>query len=164
MRGIISKAVLCAVAIGWTSQAQAFVWNFNDQMDGLQEVPPNASPATGLITGTYDDVTNMLDIQWTFENLTSAQTNAHIHKGERGVAGGVVFPLPLGSPGVFQATLTDAQELDLMSELYYINIHTQNFPSGEIRGQMVPVPEPACLAAIGVAIAALSRNRRSSRR
>jgi len=130
-------------------------------MDGLQEVPPNNSSATGLITGTYDDVSNFMDITWSFQGLVAQQTNAHIHKGARGVAGGVVFPLQLGSPGAFQVTLTSAQETDLFNELYYINIHSQAFPGGEIRGQMKPVPEPATIVALGLALVALKRRRKS---
>jgi CHRD domain-containing protein/PEP-CTERM motif-containing protein len=34
----------------------------------------------------------------------------------------------------------------------YFNIHTTNFPGGEIRGQLEPVPEPASLALLGSAI------------
>lgn len=34
----------------------------------------------------------------------------------------------------------------------YLNIHTKNFPSGEIRGFLTPVPEPASLLALVSAI------------
>lgn len=34
----------------------------------------------------------------------------------------------------------------------YLNIHTSNFPSGEIRGFLVPVPEPASLILLGSAL------------
>src|SRR5438270_4351177 len=36
--------------------------------------------------------------------------------------------------------------------LTYFNIHTINFPGGEIRGQLFPAPEPASLALLGSAV------------
>jgi hypothetical protein len=45
------------------------------------------------------------------------------------------------------------QEADLLNGLWYVNVHTGAHPSGEIRGQLVPVPEPqtyAMLAGLGL--------------
>lgn len=161
MRGLIIKSLFCIGALSCTVVANAFIWTFNDVMDGLQEVPANNSPATGLITGTYDDVSNFLNIQWSFINLVAAQNNAHIHKAARGISGGVVFPLMLGTPGTFQTTLTNPQEADLFAQLYYINIHSNTFGAGEIRGQMTPVPEPATMIALGAGVLALVRRRKA---
>lgn len=156
-----SLRILAALSILASAAAsQAFVWTFNDPMDGLQEVPPNPSPATGLITGTYDDATNFLDIQWVFSGLLGVQTDAHIHRAPPGVSGGVVFPLMMGSPGTVSTMLSPAQENDLLAGLYYINIHSTLYPGGEIRGQMNPVPEPATMLALAAGLAALARRRR----
>nr|WP_316641191.1 CHRD domain-containing protein [uncultured Roseateles sp.] len=44
----------------------------------------------------------------------------------------------------------------------YLNIHTQTFPGGEIRGFLVPVPEPEtyALMGLGLAVVAVAAKRR----
>lgn len=111
-------------------------------MDGLQEVPANASPATGTGTASLNLFTKQLTLHAEFSGLMGKQTAAHIHQAAAGTNGGVVVPLPTGSPidGVFDLS-TALAEAFLAGDLY-VNVHTTSFPGGEIRGQLVDAPPP----------------------
>lgn len=122
----------------------AILYTINVTLSGAQEVPPAASPGTGTLTGTYDDVTNILDFSINFSGLLSPTNNAHFHApANRGVNAPVVigfvpgFPLGVTS-GNYDSTftLTAGQETQLLDGLFYVNIHTNMFPGGEIRGQL----------------------------
>jgi hypothetical protein len=52
---------------------------------------------------------------------------------------------------------------DLMAGELYFQVHSVNFPVGELRGQLVPVPEPAALLLFGVGTAVFAGMRRRSR-
>jgi hypothetical protein len=71
----------------------------------------------------------------------------------------VMTPFPTGAGGTFTTTwlmnqgngttLTD-QLPNLLGGLTYINFHTVANPGGEIRGQILPVPEPATITLLGL--------------
>ena len=50
------------------------------------------------------------------------------------------------------ATLDDIQESDLLKGLWYINIHSDFAPLGEIRGQVNVVPLPAAIWFFGAGL------------
>ena len=111
---------------------------FKATINGTSETPPNASTATGTATLTFNTSTKMFDIVVTFSGITA--TASHIHKGDMGVAGSVVFGFtsPITSPIKYTSVALDAtQEADLNANLYYVNIHSAAFPGGEIRGQLI---------------------------
>jgi len=162
------KKAICGLGVValCAAQASAVVWTFNDPMTGSQEVPANASPAFGNINGTYDDVTNVITYSMTWSGLMANTTNAHFHAAAVGVAGGVqIGPagFPLGvTAGSFGGShvLSGAQETQILSGLWYFNIHTSAFPSGEIRGQLNLVPAPGAAAVLGFAGLLATRRRR----
>ena len=53
------------------------------------------------------------------------------------------------------------QETELLGSMWYINIHSGDYPGGEIRGQLIAVPEPEHYAAFaGLALLGFSGYRR----
>jgi hypothetical protein len=113
-----------------------------------------------------------------FTDLTSAANNSHIHGptsnnfGFNGTANftqtaGVLFNLTrssnLATGGTFTSapiSLTAANVGDLNNGKFYINIHTGNNGGGELRGFIVPVPEPGSFGAMALGLAGLIGLRR----
>jgi uncharacterized repeat protein (TIGR01451 family) len=107
-------------------------------LTGAQEVPPTNSSATGTATLLLSPDETTARVSVSFSGLSSAQTDAHIHgPAAVGVSGPVLFPLPLGQVNDFQISLTSNQVQDLKNGLLYVNVHSSNFTTGEIRGQFL---------------------------
>ena len=109
-------------------------------MNAGQVVPPSASQALGLGYLTYDTALKRLCYSITYSKLDGPETEAHLHGGKPGTTDAVFFDLDLGSPkksclGPFSAK----QERALYHGETYLNIHTQAWVAGELRGQVLPM-------------------------
>ena len=111
---------------------------FKTELKASHEVPPNNSNATGLAEASFDTVTKNFTSTVTFSGLSGPAIGVHLHgPGEPGKNAGIVLPFNFVlSPTKLSATLTDTQAADLMAGKWYVNIHTQLNPGGEIRGQL----------------------------
>jgi hypothetical protein len=109
---------------------------FQAALDGLQEVPPTPSPATGTATLTLNAAQTQVSYNISFSGLVGVETLAYFHNAGPGMNGGAIFALPLGSPkiGVWPVTAFEAGEL--LAGRIYVNIHTTEWPGGEIRGDI----------------------------
>jgi hypothetical protein len=126
--------------------------SFEGLLDGDQEVPPSGSTVTGSIGISLDDDGFVCyEIQHT--GFETAVTGAHIHEGDAGVNGPVVVDLhsdifggALGASGCVLADTETAAAIAANPGGYYVNVHTEAFPAGEIRGQLreavIDVPDP----------------------
>lgn len=135
------------------------------------ETGSSVSSATGGEIGagiTFDDSTNILTVNvgWGsgngFADLTGTATAAHFHgPGDMNTATGVALALSTQPGSILwdsdpaSGSITGWVDLDtvslgngatiadLMNGLWYLNVHTTANPGGEIRGNLVAVPEPA---------------------
>ncbi len=109
---------------------------FVASLNGAQEVPASNSTSSGTATVLLSPDEQTARVSLNFSGLSSAQTDAHIHgPAAIGVNGSVLFPLTSGNQTDFLISLTPANVQNLKDGLLYINVHSNNFPNGEIRGQ-----------------------------
>ncbi len=151
--------LLVLMAFGASAMANGGSSSFGAKLRGYEETPAINSSGTGQFSATL--ASSGFTYTLSYSGLTSTALFAHIHFGQRGVAGGVAAFLcggggkPACPPagGTVTGTITAADVVaiptqnlaagDLASLLKairagvaYVNVHTTNFPSGEIRGQI----------------------------
>ncbi len=197
MKSYLHIAAVALAGSALTAPAQAAIFIFADNLEGANEVPPNASPGTGFATVTIDTTAHTMRVEVTFADLVGLTTASHVHisTGAPGSNGPVVtqtptftgFPLGVSSGSydhLFDLTLassynasfvaanggsTAAAEAALLLGLNagkaYLNVHSNLFPGGEIRGNLAAVPEPASWALMvgGFALAGLAQRQRRTR-
>ncbi|MEL6923357.1 MAG: CHRD domain-containing protein, partial [Bacteroidota bacterium] len=113
-----------------------------------QEVPAvtNAPDATGAGMASIDRRLSNVHIMAVVSGLTDTITGMHIHEGEAGTNGGVIFNLtPLVANGGVFAYWSGMDEMpfdtafakSMQAGNTYLNVHTDINPGGEVRGQIV---------------------------
>jgi hypothetical protein len=136
---LIAAIALLFGASNGIPAAQAETIQLKADLKGTNEVPPNASPASGKVVATLDTDTRLLTWTVTYADLTGPALGAHFHgPSEPGKNAGIALPFKTAqSPIEGTATLTENQAADLLSGKWYANIHTAANPGGELRGQMM---------------------------
>jgi hypothetical protein len=150
----LAASVLAAPAV--YSQTE----RFSATLSGAEEVPPINTAGTGDFEMTIQQ--GAITFSLNFSNLSSPLSVAHLHFAPGKVAGGVMIFLcgggnqpacPATTEGTITGTITAANvtgpttqgiaagDLDsaldaVREDLSYANMHTANFGSGEIRGQV----------------------------
>lgn len=149
------KTALLALGLSLPIAGAASAITFHINLAGAEEVPPTATGATGLAQVMFDPGTVFIDINGTFNDFSSPVTVGHLHGlADFGETASPIFAFVIdGDPdtgftnGSFSGStfLTQEQADGLLAGLTYINIHSEDFPGGEIRGQVVPAPAGAAL-------------------
>ena len=163
------RNILCTVlfySVLFTSySASAAIINLTSTITGDQADAGNGTGSTGTGEGTmtFDDVSKELSWEISWTGLVD-ENAAHFHGPAlpNQNAGVQVNIGVAANPAIGSAILDDAQASDLLDGLWYINIHTDAFPSGEIRGQVTVVPIPAAVWLFGsglILLIGLGRNK-----
>ncbi|MBA3749361.1 MAG: CHRD domain-containing protein [Nitrosopumilus sp.] len=152
---VFTLAIILATGIVVSSSLNSAIYaqngKFSAKLSGQEEVPPTDSKATGMaeFTPTGESVSytvNATDIQ--------GVTAGHIHSGEEGKNGEVVVTLfkfdsaqnqvsengTITSDkleGPMQGKQISDLEAAMKNGTTYVNIHTEQNPNGEIRGQIM---------------------------
>ncbi len=133
---------------------------FEARLNGFQQVPAIITNGTGTFTAELNPDGASINYTLSYSDLSSIVHFAHIHVGQAGVNGAVIVFLCGGggkpecpASGSVSGKLTSADVMAiagqgvaagnfhelliaLRSGVAYVNVHTTNFPSGEIRGQI----------------------------
>ncbi len=113
--------------------------NFIATLDGAHEVPSVTTAATG--TGTFMLQSDGLHYDVTVRGMTGTGgiTGAHFHLGAVGANGPVIMPISFTgnrSVGVW-TNLSNEHRNALVTGNVYVNVHSTQYPNGQIRGQVV---------------------------
>ena len=157
--------VLAAATIAVASSSR---FTMKAKLSGYEEVPALSSPARGTFAASADS--DSITYTLTYTDFPTPVLQSHIHFGQSGVAGGVSIFLctnlgngPAGTPacppdgGTVSRTVHASDvvgpaaqgiapgEWDeivaaIRAGVAYANIHTQQYPPGEIRGQISTRP------------------------
>jgi hypothetical protein len=141
---------------------------FSANLHGYQEVPAISTGAGGSFSADIDEASSMITYTLNYRDLEAPVQQAHIHLGQTHTNGGVsaflCTNLDNGPPDTQACPQGDAEitgaimaaqvvgpddqgigagELEelvaaMRAKSAYVNVHTETFPAGEIRGQVLP--------------------------
>jgi len=169
------KAKLLTLALlAWALEAPAQgTFQFQATLTGANEVPPNNDPTVG--TGVFTLSGNLLTFRVDVPLITFITTGGTINgPAGPGTNAPVVFDLGFFSahPGNSQGsppgytfmstnyTLNTDQINQLLTGLWYVNITSSTEPAGQLRGQILEVPEPSAVALLSLSIGIIILSRR----
>jgi hypothetical protein len=141
-RALVPFAIVFGLA--GAGVAHADPESFKVELSGAQSVPAVETSGSGTAELSYDPATRTVTWNIAYSGLSSPATMAHFHGPAK--AGQNAPPViwlskqgsPPANPMTGSATLTPEQAKQFSDGEWYINIHSQAHPAGEIRGQVTP--------------------------
>lgn len=133
------RALRAAVALSLAISAGAVVAASPLPLSGAQETPPVTTTAAG-VSSIVINADKSVSGSVTTAGITG--TAAHIHVGALGQSGPPVVMLAKTADNVWSVpagtTLTDDQYASYKAGNLYVNVHSADHKSGEIRAQLKP--------------------------
>jgi hypothetical protein len=163
---VVRVALLAALGVPALTRGAE---QFKADLLGFEEVPSISSAGSGEALAEINDAKTSIAYELSYEGLEGTVTQAHIHFGQRSVNGGISVYFctnlgngPVGTPACPAPPTTiigsinaanvigpagqgiNAAQFDrllsaISSGVTYVNVHTDKYPGGEIRGQLAPV-------------------------
>jgi len=138
-----AHAVAAALLVMATdARGQSDELHFRARLSPVPVESSTASTITGKGAATAVLTGNVLEIAGTFEGMKSSATIAQIHIGQRGVRGPVEFDLTItkAPSGTFGGSprLSRVQIDSLKRGWFYIQIHSESAPDGNLWGWLLP--------------------------
>lgn len=133
------------IALIYSSAASAATFSFIAVLNSGQEIqtPKPGSNSQGVALMTLNTKTRLLCYSISYSDLDGVESAAHFHgPGSAGENAPIIEPItpdvsPVGSPKTgCVGPLSGKRVSQLKKGLFYINIHSDFFPDGEIRGQV----------------------------
>ncbi len=169
-------AMVCSISLAHANTGPIHEFNFPlsvDQTNPSAMFPDGATLPTGFAKVTLDSDTDTISWDVSYQDLTGpiVAPGAHFHgPAALGTNAGVKIFLTSGTPEepasgtlVGSETISESDQDDVLAGLWYINIHTADNMPGELRGQVVNIPEPASLALLACGLAAFATGSRRQR-
>ncbi|GAC1428730.1 MAG: hypothetical protein NVSMB68_00810 [Thermoanaerobaculia bacterium] len=149
-RSLIVISFLSLILASALVQAQTF----GAVLTPSQETPPATSNGFGNGTVSLDSTHTQLTVSITVAGLTTPIKDAHLHRGAFGVSGPVVVGFS-GATNFVSGRLSSTLTIDktLGDEIagnpgnFYLNVHTNQYPGGEVRGQLTQIGDATLLFA-----------------
>lgn len=157
-RAILLLMLASIISLITASTAVTETERFTARLTGGQEVPPVATAARGSAS-----FTKVSDTRMTYTlvaNNIDRVIMGHIHLAPRGVNGQIIVDLRIPARCTVEATSIRCRGVITAAQLTgpfagrtinqlaaamrngrtYANVHTRDFPGGEVRGQIQPAP------------------------
>jgi len=162
---LVTLSSLVLLASSATAEERAIT-----RLRGFEEVPAISSLGGAHFEATIDEDAGTITYTMSYGPLNGNITQSHIHFAQKGVNGGIWVFLcsnlgngPAGTqhcpqgPATISGTITAANILAVSAQgiqagdfapilraiktgTTYVNIHTDKYPGGEIRGQLTFIP------------------------
>jgi hypothetical protein len=142
-RRLVVPALCLFGAALWAGAALAAPISFTVALTGAQQSPAVQTTGTGTASLTYDPTTHVVTWSVSYSGLSGPVTMGHFHGPAAAGANGpptiwlTKQGTPADNPIKGEATLTADQAQQFTGGMWYINLHTQAHPSGEVRGQVI---------------------------